>query len=67
MPSPFGEHITHRARETDTQPDQENLNMRVFVAGATGAIGAQLVPQLLAAGHTVAGMTRSEGKSERLR
>ena len=33
--------------------------MRVFVAGATGAIGAQLVPRLVAAGHEVHGMTRS--------
>lgn len=32
--------------------------MRVFVAGATGAIGRQLVPALVAAGHEVAGMTR---------
>ncbi len=41
--------------------------MRIFVAGATGAIGAQLVPQLVSAGHVVAGMTRSERKSKRLR
>lgn len=41
--------------------------MRIFVAGATGAIGAQLLPQLVAGGHVVAGMTRSEGKVERLR
>ena len=27
--------------------------MRVFVAGATGAIGKQLVPRLVAAGHEV--------------
>jgi len=33
--------------------------MRVFVAGATGAIGRPLVAQLLAAGHEVVGMTRS--------
>ena len=32
--------------------------MRVFVAGATGAIGRQLVPRLVAAGHEVHGMTR---------
>ena len=32
--------------------------MRVFVAGATGAIGKQLVPRLVAAGHGVVGMTR---------
>jgi nucleoside-diphosphate-sugar epimerase len=36
--------------------------MRVFVAGATGAIGMQLVPRLVAAGHEVHGMTRSEPK-----
>ena len=33
--------------------------MRVFVAGASGVMGARLVPLLLAAGHTVAGVTRS--------
>jgi nucleoside-diphosphate-sugar epimerase len=36
--------------------------MRVFVAGATGAIGRQLVPRLVAAGHEVHGMTRHESK-----
>jgi nucleoside-diphosphate-sugar epimerase len=36
--------------------------MRVFVAGATGAIGRQLVPRLIAAGHEVHGMTRTESK-----
>ena len=36
--------------------------MRVFVAGATGTIGKQLVPRLAAAGHEVHGMTRSESK-----
>jgi nucleoside-diphosphate-sugar epimerase len=41
--------------------------MRVFVAGATGAIGRQLVPRLVAAGHEVHGMTRSESKQELLR
>ena len=37
--------------------------MRVFVAGATGAIGRQLVPRLVAAGHEVTGMTRAESKN----
>jgi nucleoside-diphosphate-sugar epimerase len=41
--------------------------MRVFVAGATGAIGRQLVPRLVAAGHEVHGMTRTESKRELLR
>jgi nucleoside-diphosphate-sugar epimerase len=40
--------------------------MRVFVAGATGAIGQQLVPRLVAAGHEVHGMTRSEAKQAML-
>jgi nucleoside-diphosphate-sugar epimerase len=41
--------------------------MRVFVAGASGVIGVRLVPLLVAAEHTVAGMTRSPGKLGRLR
>ena len=41
--------------------------MRVFVAGATGAIGKQLVPRLVEAGHEVHGMTRSESKQAMLR
>jgi nucleoside-diphosphate-sugar epimerase len=40
--------------------------MRVFVAGATGAIGTQLVPRLVAAGHEVHGMTRHESKQAML-
>src|SRR5687767_1524685 len=40
--------------------------MRVFVAGATGAIGRHLVPRLVAAGHEVHGMTRSESKQAML-
>jgi nucleoside-diphosphate-sugar epimerase len=36
--------------------------MKVFVAGATGALGRQLVPMLVRRGHEVAGMTRTESK-----
>src|SRR4051794_19676116 len=36
--------------------------MKVLVAGATGALGKQLVPQLVAAGHDVTGTTRSPAK-----
>jgi len=36
--------------------------MRIFVAGASAVIGIRLVPLLVAAGHDVAGMTRSPGK-----
>jgi 2-alkyl-3-oxoalkanoate reductase len=41
--------------------------MRIFVAGATGALGRRLVPQLVAGGHRVTGMTRSPGKAGWLR
>jgi nucleoside-diphosphate-sugar epimerase len=41
--------------------------MRIFVAGATGAIGRRLIPVLVEAGHTVVGMTRSPGKAASLR
>jgi nucleoside-diphosphate-sugar epimerase len=36
--------------------------MRVFMAGATGVIGRQLVPRLVGAGHEVHAMTRSDSK-----
>lgn len=41
--------------------------MKVFVAGATGALGRQLVPQLVARGHEVVGMTRTASKQDELR
>ena len=41
--------------------------MKVFVAGATGALGKQLVPMLVAKGHEVVGMTRMEAKRDQLR
>ncbi len=41
--------------------------MKVFVAGATGALGRQLVPQLVAQGHDVVGMTRSASKQDLVR
>jgi nucleoside-diphosphate-sugar epimerase len=48
-------------------PRIKELLMRVFVAGATGAIGKLLVPRLVAAGHEVHGMTRSESKQGMIR
>src|SRR5262245_33039739 len=41
--------------------------MKVFVAGSTGAVGKQLVPQLVAAGHDVTGMTRGTAKQDLVR
>jgi len=40
--------------------------MKVFVEGATGAIGKQLVPRLVAVGHEVHGITRSESRQAML-
>jgi nucleoside-diphosphate-sugar epimerase len=36
--------------------------MKILLAGATGALGKQLVPRLVAAGHDLTGTTRSESK-----
>jgi len=41
--------------------------MKVFVAGATGAIGKQLVPMLVERGHEVTGMTRTPAKADLIR
>jgi 2-alkyl-3-oxoalkanoate reductase len=41
--------------------------MKVFVAGAGGAMGQQLVPRLIADGHEVVGMIRSESKQDLIR
>jgi 2-alkyl-3-oxoalkanoate reductase len=41
--------------------------MKVFVAGATGVLGRGLVPQLVARGHAVVGMTKSASKQDLVR
>jgi cation diffusion facilitator CzcD-associated flavoprotein CzcO len=46
---------------------RKGVTMRVFVAGAAGAIGRQLLPQLVARGHQVTAATRSPGRLARLR
>ncbi len=41
--------------------------MRIFLTGATGFIGSRIIPELLAAGHEVLGLTRSESGSHKLK
>jgi nucleoside-diphosphate-sugar epimerase len=41
--------------------------MRVLLAGASGAVGTPLTRQLIAAGHQVVGITRSQANADRLR
>jgi uncharacterized protein YbjT (DUF2867 family) len=41
--------------------------MKIFLAGTSGAIGSQLVPQLAAGGHEAVGTTRSAAKTGALR
>ena len=43
------------------------MGHRIFLAGASGAIGQRLIPQLLAAGHQVTGTTRNADKAAILR
>lgn len=41
--------------------------MRIFVAGATGAVGRPLVSALITAGHSVVGLTRTAARAETIR
>src|SRR5215469_4020975 len=51
---------------TNARSEQEAI-MKVLVAGASGAMGRRLVPQLVAGGYEVVAMTRTEGNTAWLR
>src|SRR5262249_36564446 len=53
-------------RPAQCDPRAEGI-MRVFVAGGTGAIGVPLVRQLVAGGHQVTALTRSNANAATLR
>ena len=54
-----------RRREASRRNDR--LTKRIFLAGASGAVGKRLVPLLIAAGYQVSGTTRSPEKAQQLR
>src|ERR671918_1080770 len=49
------------------QKNEREDTMRIFVAGASGALGSRLVPQLIDAGHDVIGTHNSPSSAELLR
>jgi nucleoside-diphosphate-sugar epimerase len=48
--------------QSNNDVERSGVTLKVFLAGATGAIGRSLVPQLVEAGHEVTAITRSEEK-----
>jgi hypothetical protein len=61
---PRSEFATTEAKRTsDSTPLPAK---RIFLAGASGVLGQRLIPRLILAGHVVAGLTRSPGKTELL-
>lgn len=57
--------LTHYSRAFQLLSEYAR-SMRIFLAGATGAIGRHLVPALIDAGHHVAGLTRRAEKAAAL-
>lgn len=48
-------------------PTHLGVDLRIFLAGASGVIGVRLIPLLVSGGHTVAGMSRTADKANALR
>jgi nucleoside-diphosphate-sugar epimerase len=53
-------------KRSNSRRHQTEAHMKVFVAGATGALGVPVVQRLVARGHKVIGLTRSPSKRELL-
>lgn len=51
----------------DNQSKNGDDTMKIFVAGATGVIGRQLLPRLIEVGHEATAMTRSDDSAKKLR
>jgi len=60
-------HGGHQGRDLVPERHEEDKDMNVFIAGATGVLGRVTVPRLVAAGHVVSGTTRSAEKEAQLR
>src|SRR5262249_58515563 len=55
------------SRVSSGKHETRGAAMKIFVAGATGVLGRELVPQLVSRGHEVVGMTRSAAKQDLVR
>jgi predicted dinucleotide-binding enzyme len=52
-----------RARSTTSHSTHKEHHMHVFVTGGTGHIGSYIIPDLIAAGHEVTGLARSDASA----
>src|SRR5262249_47797785 len=62
-----GQRPTPQSEHPSADVTERSMTMRVFVVGASGAIGTRLVPQLIDRGHEVIGTFSSPGNGDRVR